>query len=143
KELGTIRPSEAHLELASPWIFEDVNPEAPVVPARIKGRIAFPAGKGSASTLAIAINDVIRATTTSHDGGKDVQEFSAMVSPASFKKGQNAVTVYLAEGSRGRPLLTVVEDRRPLNYVLGGKNNEELITSSEGRSYRIIKDKLD
>ena len=139
QELGKVRPAEAKLELVSPWIYEDVNPEAPVVPARVKGKITFPAGKGSDSALAIAINGVVRATTTSHEAGKNVQEFSAMVSPACYRKGENNVAIYIINGNTGKPSLSVVENHNSLTYALTADGGQERITSSEGRTYRVLK----
>lgn len=142
KNYGPIHLSEAHLELESPWIYDDVNPEAAVVPVRIKGVINFPRDEKSQATLAIAINGMIQATTLTQEGGGTAQEFAAMVPPSSYHTGSNSVAIYAVSGSSRKPTLAVIESRRTLIYTLAANNTGEHITSSEGRTYQVLKKTL-
>jgi hypothetical protein len=71
------------------------DPDSPVAPARIAGRIdGAPAGED----VAIAVNGRIVAVTRSFELGGDVL-VSAVVPENAFRPGENAVRVYLVEGA--------------------------------------------
>ena len=108
--IGPIHFSEARLELESPRIYDDVNPETSVVPARIKGTIYFPRSEEPRTALAIAVNDVIQATTITRGGG-ETQDFTAMVPPFSYHTGNNIVTVYVVLKGSGKPSLRAIKSR--------------------------------
>ena len=81
----------ATVALDSPMFYADVNPEAPLVPAFVTGRLAGSASPGQ--TYAIAINGRIRATTSSYTA-PDGLRLGAMVDPSAFREGSNRVEVY-------------------------------------------------
>ena len=82
----------ASVELARPWLYEDVDPAGPFVPACVSGRLAVAPGGRRARRLAVAINDRIAGVTRTV-GGEDTR-FSVMVEPAAFAPGRNRVDVY-------------------------------------------------
>ncbi len=70
--------------------FDDVDPGADVVPARITGTIDGPALGMDDVTLAVVVNGVVEALTQTYRDGATFR-FQAMVSPTSFESGANRI----------------------------------------------------
>ena len=92
---------DATMELDAPSLFESVSPRSSAVPSYVTGRLTGPSAGPMA--LAIAVNGRVRALTDSYlmDGE---YRFGAMVPPASFRKGRNAITAFAldTDGSGAR-----------------------------------------
>ena len=86
-----------------PGLFDDVDPSAPVVPALVSGDAR---GREAivGQTLAVAVNGVVRATTTIVTGQARSPRrghWAAILDPDVFRQGRNEVVLYQVEPGAG------------------------------------------
>ncbi len=81
-----------------PMLFSNVRLSSGFVPARIAGAIS--GGVGDGTSLAIAVNGRVRATTRAYDLDGQTR-FEALVPETSFHDGRNDVEVYAISRSNG------------------------------------------
>ena len=81
--------------------FARIDPEAPIIPALISGRVRGNVGRSQRLVLAIAVNGRIEATTETNIDldGQDDGTWSALVNPATYRKGFNDVRIYVVHGT--------------------------------------------
>ncbi|MEX1142077.1 MAG: sulfatase-like hydrolase/transferase [Thermoleophilaceae bacterium] len=90
--LGVTGESAAKVSLTDPGAYDDVDPDGPVVPIWVTGRVS---GIEDRRDLAIAVNGTIRAVSNTFElatGGG--QLLSALVPPSSLRPGANSIAVY-------------------------------------------------
>jgi Sulfatase len=89
-------PGNGRVELEDPGQFEDVDPEAPLLPIWVSGTVtALPGG----SELAIVVNGRVEATTRVDRG-----RFGALVPPRALRAGANRVEIVEIDGDGFRKL---------------------------------------
>ena len=81
-----------------PDFLKRVDPESSVTPALVTGRVYSETEESQ--DLAVAVNGVIQAVTRTYREGKATR-FSAMVSEASFRAGNNNVEILALRGNPG------------------------------------------
>jgi hypothetical protein len=96
RRVGSASPGDGQVELEDPGQFEDVDPNAPLLPIWVSGTVtALPGG----SELAIAVNGRVEATTKVDRG-----RFGALVPPRALRAGANRVEVLEIAGDTFRKL---------------------------------------
>jgi hypothetical protein len=94
--VGSPPPGDGQVELEEPGQFEDVDPDAPLLPVWVSGRVtALPGG----SQVAIAVNGRVEATTWVERG-----RFAAIVPPRALRAGANSVEILEIAGDGFRKL---------------------------------------
>jgi hypothetical protein len=89
-------PGDGRVELEDPGQFEDVDPDTPLLPIWVSGRVtALPGG----SELAIVVNGRVEATTR-----VDHSRFGALVPPRVLRAGANDVEILEIDGDTFRKL---------------------------------------
>src|ERR671934_880938 len=85
-------------------LYGDIDPRGSFVPSLVRCRLS---GVPTGSSIAVAVNGRIAAVTRSYDGFTGGEQAIALVPPPDFRRGANAVEVYLVgAGQNGRPTLT-------------------------------------
>ena len=79
----------AHATVDAPGEYAAVDPTAPFVPAFVTGRLD---GVAADAELAVAVDGRVAATTRAYPSGRRML-YGAIVPPASFRPGANAVSV--------------------------------------------------
>jgi hypothetical protein len=95
--ISEVVPAEEDLfvSLDRPQAYEDVDPDADRVPARITGRV-MGLRENEVTLLAVGVNGVIEAVVRSyHDRGRS--GFQAMIPPDRFRPGENEIEVVAFE----------------------------------------------
>lgn len=89
------------ITLDFPEDVESVDPDAPIVPAHLSGRVRGSAGRSGPLPLAIAVNGRIEATTESADDVDGTPEgtWNALVNPVIYRRGFNDVRIYIVRGT--------------------------------------------
>jgi Sulfatase len=98
--------SGVRVELDHADAYDSVDPQAPVVPAFVAGTLTGPVGAGQ--RLVVAVNGVVRGAALTYDDGGDVR-FGTVVPAAAFRRGGNAVAIYVVAGEGGSRRLSPVE----------------------------------
>ncbi len=130
------------VELAQPDLLANVDPNADFVPAQIAGRIGATGHTTPHLDLAIAVNDVIQATTRTYQVDGDELAFSAVVPEESFHRGSNEVEVFVVSADKGRVTLAptktgaVTWHSAPSSIQSNGDN--EVIQSASGAAVPIL-----
>ncbi len=93
------------VDVNEPWSFEELDPSAPYLPARISGQVRFPRSRDRFMELAVAIDGTVEAVTRTvrHDG--DRARFSAMVPERALRAGDPRIEVFEIAGGRSDPLI--------------------------------------
>lgn len=137
------KESGVGLELDLASCYERVDPEARFVPAHITGRLHMSGRKDSPLNLAIAVNGTVSAVTRTFDNKRGEAKFSVIVPESSFHKGKNEVEVFVVSEGDGQLQLLRTKSRSTLTYFLAeSSEHSEIITSSNGRSIRVIPNAL-
>ncbi len=95
------------VELNEPWSFEALDPNAPIFPARVSGRVRFAQTRASPVDLAIAISGRIEAVTRTIDRDGDRARFTAMVRERALGAGRNLVEIFEIADGGSWPLVPV------------------------------------
>lgn len=96
RRVGAVEAGEGRVEIEDPGQFEDVDPDAPLLPLWVAGTVTtLPGG----SELAIAVNGRVEATTKVERG-----RFAALVPPRALQAGANRVEVLEIDGDTFRKL---------------------------------------
>jgi hypothetical protein len=96
RSVRAARPGGGEAALEDPGQFDDVDPDAPLLPVWVSGTItALPGG----SDVAIAVNGRIEATTKVDRG-----RFGALVPPQALREGANRVEILEIDGDTFRKL---------------------------------------
>ena len=115
-------------------LFDDVQPEAGVVPILIQGRLqAVGSHKNERPvSLAFAVNGIVQNVTKTTEWADSRLYFMAMVPETALRKGRNEVEVFeIAKGSQG-PVLTRLP--RPSSAILQlNETGQTTLIVSEGR----------
>lgn len=82
---------------------------SPLVPSPIAGTLTGAAGRGD--TIAVAINGEIAAVCQAYQQRENPVRFSALASPDTFRRGDNAVRIFVVGGSPGEPALAELATR--------------------------------
>jgi hypothetical protein len=137
-EVGIAEKAITDIELDHANLFVNTDTDSNFVPAIIRGRL-MSEGNDAREDLAISINGVIHAVTrTFQTKGKDVR-FTSVVPENSFRYDRNDVEVYIVSDVDGMPRLVRAMNRSHTTYALSspGDHKTEIITSSEGKTYRV------
>jgi hypothetical protein len=84
---------------------QNVDLDAAVLPAQVRGAVSPPRGVRSSQNLVVALNGVIVGTTVSEFKDKRWQSFSAVLPPSAFRQGENTVEVFKVSGGPGKLVL--------------------------------------
>ncbi len=125
------------IELNEPWSFEEVDPSAPYIPARISGRVRFARSRNGFMELAVAVNGTVEAVTQTFNHDRDRARFTAMVPERSLRAGRNLVEVFeIAAGAAG----LLVPTRQPSGaaFTLVGVPGNEAIRTSDGHLIPLV-----
>jgi hypothetical protein len=82
--------------LDDPIADEDVDPLDPTLPALLSGRLRFSNEHRAQTLVAVVLNGKIVAVTRTY-GTESAHDFYAMIPPASFVKGRNAVRLFTVD----------------------------------------------
>ncbi len=95
------------VELNEPWSFEALDPNAPLFPARVSGRVRFASPRADPIELAVAVGGTIEAVTWTSNHHGDRARFAAMVPERALVAGRNVIEVFeIASGKAGGLLPT-------------------------------------
>ena len=85
--------------------FDNVDLDAPTVPAYFRGSVFVRGAGGTTHNLAVALNGTVAATMTTYTAGNKRQRFSVMLPPSAFRQGENVVEVFSVIRRGGVPVL--------------------------------------
>ena len=94
-ELSVVSSPLFKVYLANRVAYDEVDPDARFVPARVSGSIEGAGVTPEGLELAIAVNGVIRAVTVSHGHADQSVRFAAMVPEQSFRPRHNEIEVFI------------------------------------------------
>ena len=102
-DAGVVPAAEpaALVELNEPWALEALDPDAPISPARISGRVRFPRPRASSVELAVAVGGTIQAVTQTFSPNGERARFIAMVPERALAAGRNRIEVFEIGSSEG------------------------------------------
>ncbi len=100
---GREAEAEAELHLELPELYDDVDPESGVLPARVVGEIHH---RGGGLDLAIAVDGTVWATTRTFFNHRSRSRFAATVPEHAFSRGRNTVQVFILSDGGDSPVLT-------------------------------------
>ncbi len=86
---GTVARGHGRVRLVDPAAFDDVRPNAAILPAFVSGTVT---GLAEGTVLAVTVNGRIEATTRV-DGSGDGLRFGALVAPRALRAGANRIGV--------------------------------------------------
>lgn len=126
-------PSRGRFELDAGGLFAAVDPEGPVVPALVTGRVA---GVAPGARLAVAAGGRVAAVTVPFDDD-GVRRFSAVVPPAAYARGANDVEVLAV---RGRGAGRRLERLRgvALGYRITRAGGSDVLVDAAGRRIPVV-----
>jgi hypothetical protein len=105
-ELPSGPASGVRVELDHSDALDDVDPRAAVIPAFIDGTLTGAAAKGQ--RIAVAVNGVVQAVATSYQSGDEIR-FGAPLPASAFRRGGNALAIFVVTGRKESRRLTPVE----------------------------------
>ena len=116
------------VDLNEPWSFEELDPNAPYLPARISGRVRFRQPRAGFMELAVAINGTVEAVTRTvrHEG--DRARFSAMVPERALRAGRNRIEVFEIAGGRSGGLIPTRQPNATAFALVGAAGNQKIRT---------------
>jgi hypothetical protein len=143
KEAGKVGNSPSKfpyaVEIQNVDQFKKIDLESGYLPALLRGHIlSYPSNERV--SLAIALNGIIRATTTTSPWGDKNAFFTVLLSEAAFQQGLNELEVYLVEGrsADGGAQLTRVPIANLRNITLrSGKGGGEYLLVNGTREYPV------
>jgi hypothetical protein len=77
-----------------------------VIPAFIDGTLTGAAAKGQ--RIAVAVNGVVQAVATSYQSGDEIR-FGAPLPASAFRRGRNALAIFVVTGRKESRRLSPVE----------------------------------
>lgn len=90
--------SSATVTLNDAGAYDDVDPDGPVVPIWVTGRVS---GSGERD-VAIAVNGTVRAVSNTFElANRSGQLIAALIPPGALSRGRNEIDVYEVTGSTG------------------------------------------
>ncbi len=110
-EIGITTDPDVEIEIRSSDRFADLDPDGPLVPALIEGRVRSRSGLGRVLDVAVAINGTIRGVARVSPGENGEGRFSILAPEAAFRSGRNVVEAFVVEGGEGR--IRLVRAGRP------------------------------
>jgi hypothetical protein len=125
--------ADARVELDLPQLLVSVDPGNGLVPTFISGRVTGPTK--SRERLAVAVNGVIRAVTTTFRDG-DETRVAAMVPLSSLKRRSNVVGIFAFGGNPRR--LALLSETGGETYELTSRAGRQTIVSATGREFRVV-----
>ena len=97
RKIGTVQASDWQYELAAPQNYDAVDLASDFTPAQIEGWISPDASGRYPQDMAVAVNDVIRATYPYFKPEEKRLRFETMVPEESFVAGSNAIRLFAIE----------------------------------------------
>ncbi len=94
-ELSVVSAPLFKVYLANRVAYDEVDPDARFVPARVSGTIEGAGVTPEGLELAVAVNGVIRAVTVSHGHADQSARFAAMVPEQSFRPRHNEIEIFI------------------------------------------------
>jgi hypothetical protein len=131
RQVGSMRVLQdggARVEIDAPSQFEDVDPDAPVLPIALSGRLR---GVPDEPRLAIALNGRIAIVAESYEDRGEIV-FSALVPPSALRAGPNTVAVFGLRGAGDEPTLVALRQSEQLNYRLADHDGEQVLEAPGG-----------
>jgi sulfatase-like protein len=126
-DLDTADANDVRVLVEEPTRFLRLDPAARVVPSVLSGLVDDWRGHTRSARLAIAVNGVVRATTTTYQSRKGA--WAAFVPPHAFRAGRNDLEVFVIDEPAGRL-------RRA--YALGDPPKMLNLVSNSARDYWAI-----
>lgn len=103
-----------HTRLATPELYENVNPRDAFIPVLIEGEVDFLEPRAEAQYLAISINGIIKGVGKFYDGDHGSLRFSIFVQENDFSSEKNEIQVFLVQRPESPdPVLTFLSTRTP------------------------------
>lgn len=132
-------PADLAAELDWPALYEVVDPEGPLVPARVKGRLHAAGATPRRVDLAVAVNGTIEAVTRSSAFEAGTARFSAMVPERALRRGANRIEVLLVTTSPGGVTVRATRGAAGVTYALLPAGEGGLrIAVSDGRTMPVV-----
>ncbi len=133
---------DVSVALDDAWVYNDVRPDGPFVPAQITGRLTAKTPFHGPVDLAVSVNGVIQAATKTYSlsGETDFSSFSAMVSNAAMTSGRNLVSIsFLVPDGDGDPRLASVPVGTTISYSLRRDDDgaPAAILGTDGRTLKV------
>lgn len=91
--LNVAGDSDAQVELTDPGAYDDVDVQGPVLPVWVTGEVS--GGDDEARDVAIAVNGVVRAVSSTFElANRDGELIAVLIPPSSLRDGSNTVEIY-------------------------------------------------
>jgi hypothetical protein len=127
------------IDIERTGLFDNIQPDAPFVPAFVTGRVKISDAKEGTLELAVSVNGIVSATTKTYPLEKGIHEWSAVVPESSFREGKNNIAVFQLVLDGGRLRMRSIRSSQALTYSLAGtKQGGETISTSDGKSIPVI-----
>ncbi len=101
-ELEVAEQAGLFIELDQPSLYEEVDLNAPFIPAAIEGRVS---AEGVGEYVAIAVNGTVQVVAPIFDDKGGQHRFQAIVPEKSFLNGLNRVQAFAVVGGNGKTIL--------------------------------------
>lgn len=114
----------------------NLDPDAPLLPARLSGRLQG-ALRENPAALALALDGTVRATTFT--AASDPSRFAFMIPEDAFHRGAHDVALFLIRETDTGPHLAPITTAPPRHYTLlaNDKAGEPIIRADDGATYRL------
>ncbi len=96
------------VELDQAWVYDQVDPDSPFVPAQVTGRVRFSRRRDTPVELAIVVNGTVEAVTQTFDHERGGARFTAMVREEALRAGRNRIEVFEIRGGDEATVLVSV-----------------------------------
>ena len=137
-EIGVTGESGIVVDFDQVGLYENVDPDAPFVPAQITG-VILKADTDVPLNLALAVNGTIRATTRTYPLEGGIHEWSAIVPETSFRAGKNDIEIFIVSLVTGKLSLARTQSQSAVTYSFAsGVQGRETIITSDGKSIPVI-----
>ncbi len=138
EEVGNLevpeRASHLRVESESAGLFEQVDLDSGFIPSLFKGHVVAGDAAAAGLDLAVALNGVVRAATTTVQWDGKPGYFSVMLPEAAFRQGRNQIDVFrILDDTGTRRLARLKIDDRQAAKIERQATGEELLVFSDGR----------
>jgi len=94
--------SSAKVSLTDPGAYDDVDPDGPVLPTWVTGKVS---GADDKLDVAIAVDGTIRAVSNTFElANRDGGLIAALLPPSAFRPGKNEIEIYEVTNGRLSPM---------------------------------------
>lgn len=122
------------VRLDQPWLYDEVDPDKGFVPAHVQGQVE---GVRQENSLAIAINNTVRASTETYPDADGKVRFSAMVPEDALRRGVNRIEVLEVRQAEDQHLDFCSSVLRSAS-TFELDSDQHLVKSTDGRVFREI-----